>query len=39
VAQAFLLLTDGTGPLYYADDADNLRARAATAADNLRLEE
>jgi hypothetical protein len=39
VAQAFLLLTDGTGPLYYANNAENLRARAATAADNLRLEE
>jgi hypothetical protein len=39
VAQAFLLLTDGTGPLYDANDAANLRARAMTAASNLRLEE
>lgn len=38
VAQAFLLLTDGTGPLYDANDTANLRARAAIATSNLRLE-
>jgi hypothetical protein len=37
VAQAWVLLTDGTGPLYNANSTANLRARAATAADNLRL--
>lgn len=37
VAQAWILLTDGTGPLYNANTTANLRARAATAATNLRL--
>ena len=39
VAQAWILLTDGTGPLYNANDTANLRTRAASAADNLRLED
>jgi hypothetical protein len=39
VAQAFLLLTDGTGPLYDANNTANLGACAAIAAGNLRLEE
>ena len=38
VAQAWILLTDGTGPLYNANSTGNLRARAATAAANLRLD-
>ena len=38
VAQAWILLTDGTGPLYNPDSPANLRARAASAANNLRLE-
>jgi hypothetical protein len=37
-AQAWILLTDGTGPLYNASSTPNLRARAASAANNLRLE-
>lgn len=37
VAQAWILLTDGTGPLYNATSHANLRARAASAADNLQL--
>jgi hypothetical protein len=37
VAQAWILLTDGTGPLYNANTTANLRARAASAADNLML--
>jgi hypothetical protein len=37
VAQARILLTDGTGPLYNANSTTNLRARAAAAANNLRL--
>lgn len=39
VAQAFILLTDGTGPLYNANSTANLRALAAVAAGNLRLED
>jgi hypothetical protein len=39
VAQAWILLTDGTGPLYNANSTANLRARAASAANNLRLED
>jgi hypothetical protein len=38
VAQAWILLTDGTGPLYNGNSKANLRARAATAAGNLSLE-
>ena len=38
VAQAWILLTDGTGPLYNPNSTGNLRARAANAADNLHLE-
>ena len=37
VAQASRLLTDGTGPLYDGNSTANLRARVASAADNLRL--
>jgi hypothetical protein len=39
VAQAWILLTDGTGPLYNASSTSNLRARAAGAAGYLRLED
>jgi hypothetical protein len=39
VAQARLLLIDGTGPLYNANSTANLSARAASAANNLRLED
>ena len=39
VAQAWILLTDGTGPLYNANSRANLRACAASAADDLRLED
>jgi hypothetical protein len=39
VAQAWLLLIDGTGPLYNAESTANLSARAASAANNLRLED
>jgi hypothetical protein len=39
VAQAWILLTDGTGPLYNANSTANLRARAAGAASNLRIED
>jgi hypothetical protein len=39
VAQAWILLTDGTGPLYNETSAANLRTRAASAADNLHLED
>jgi hypothetical protein len=39
VAQAWILLTDGTGPLYNANSTANLREGAASAADNLRLED
>lgn len=39
VAQAWVLLTDGTGPLYNANSRASLRLRAASAADNLRLED
>jgi hypothetical protein len=38
VAEAWLLLTDGTGPLYNANSEAELRARAASAANHLRLE-
>ena len=38
VAQAWLLLIDGTGPLYNANSTANVRARAASAANHLRLE-
>jgi hypothetical protein len=38
VAQAWILLTDGTGPLYNARSTGNLRTRAASAADHLRLD-
>jgi len=38
-AQAFILLTDGTGPLYNPNSTANLRALAVTAASNLRLDE
>ena len=36
VAQAWLLLTDGTGPLYNPRSSDRLTARAAQAARHLR---
>lgn len=36
VAQAWMLLTDGTGPLYNADSHASLRAGAARAARELR---
>lgn len=39
VAQAWILVTDGTGPLYNAKSPANLRAEAASATNNLRLEE
>ena len=39
VAQAWILLTDGTGPLYNPGSTGDLRARAATAASNLRLDD
>jgi hypothetical protein len=39
VAQAWILLTDGTGALYNANSTANLRARAASAANNLQLED
>ncbi len=35
VAQALLLLTDGSGPLYNRRSEDRVAARAATAAANL----
>lgn len=38
VAQARILLTDGSGPLYNPNSTGNLRARAASAANDLRLE-
>ena len=37
VAQALILLTDGTGPMYNGSSTANLRARAAVAAGNLHL--
>jgi hypothetical protein len=39
VAQAWILLTDGTGPLYNPNSTANLRARAANAANNLCVED
>jgi hypothetical protein len=36
VAQAWLLITDGTGPLYHPDSSRSLSARAAQAARQLR---
>lgn len=36
VAQAWILLTDGTGPLYNPDSRTSLRAGAARAARDLR---
>ncbi len=36
VAQASILLTDGTGPLYNPSSPENLQERAAGAAENLR---
>ncbi len=36
-AQALLLLTDGTGPLYNPTSGESLRARAAGATENLKL--
>jgi hypothetical protein len=39
VAQAWILLTDGTGPLYNPNSTANLRSRAASAANNLHLED
>ena len=38
VAQARILLTDGSGPLYNPNSKVDLRSRAASAADNLRLD-
>jgi hypothetical protein len=37
VAQAWILLTDGTGALYNANSTANLRTRAASAANSLQL--
>lgn len=37
-AEAWILLTDGTGPLYNDGSRANLRARAADAADHLRFD-
>lgn len=37
VAQAWILLTDGTGPLYGPGSPENVRAIAVRAADSLRL--
>jgi hypothetical protein len=37
VAEALILLTDGTGPLYNPYSPGNVGQRAASAADNLRL--
>jgi hypothetical protein len=39
VAQAWILLTDGTGPLYNAGSTADLWASAANAASNLRVPE
>jgi hypothetical protein len=39
VALTWILLTDGTGPLYNANSTANLRARAAHAAVSLHLED
>jgi hypothetical protein len=36
VAQAWILLTDGTGPVHNANSTANLRARAASATNDLR---
>ncbi|HTX30732.1 MAG TPA: hypothetical protein VMD09_05070 [Solirubrobacteraceae bacterium] len=36
-AEAWILLTDGTGPLYNPDSPASLRARALSAANDLRL--
>ncbi len=36
VAQAWLLLTDGTGPLYNSGSPANLQELALSAAENLR---
>ncbi len=36
VAQAWILLTDGTGPLYNPSSPANLRESAVSAAENLR---
>jgi hypothetical protein len=36
VAQAWILLTDGTGPLYNPSSPESLRGRAVSAAVNLR---
>lgn len=37
-AEAWILLTDGTGPLYNDGSPADLRARAGEAAEHLRLE-
>jgi hypothetical protein len=37
VAQAWILITDGTGPLYNPSSSASLPARAASAARALRL--
>jgi hypothetical protein len=37
-AQAWLLLTDGTGPLYDSRDAAGLRSSSARTLDSLELE-
>jgi hypothetical protein len=37
VAEASILLTDGTGPLYNAHSRASVSARAARAIDDLRL--
>jgi hypothetical protein len=39
VAEAWILLTDGTGPLYNVRSKANLQARAAAAANDLRLDD
>jgi len=38
VAQAWILLTDGTGPLYNSSSSGSLRECAAAAAQALRLQ-
>ncbi len=39
VAQAWILLTDGTGSLYNANSTASLRGRPASAANDLRPED
>jgi hypothetical protein len=39
VAEAWILLTDGAGPLYNANSPASVSTRAASAADDLRVED